>query len=112
MASEGGSYYWLWKNLFNFNQWAGCAATSTEQTVTPGTPKIGNDWLVPVGWTVHSTLWQPNGGGMFWPFATVISKGGEVAIFIRGSQTEQDWKTGGWCAGCTALPWHVTDVQM
>lgn len=94
-TSEGGTYYWLWKNLYNFNQWASCAATSTAQTFTPGTPKIGKDWLVPAGWTVHSTLWQPNGGGQYWPFATIIYKGSEVAILVRGSQTEQDWKAGG-----------------
>jgi hypothetical protein len=43
-------------------------------------------------------MWQPSGDktDKYWPFATVISKGGEVAILIRGSQTEQDWKSGGW----------------
>lgn len=87
--------YWVWRNLFNFNQWAGCAATNTPQTVTPGTP---GGWLVPAGWTVHSTLWQAGGNeksGLYWPFATVIYKGRDVAILIRGSQTEQDWRTGG-----------------
>ena len=85
--------YWMWKNLFNFNKWAGCAATNTPQDVTPGTP---GGWLVPAGWTAHSTMWQVGGtekSGRYWPFATIIHKGGEVAILIRGSQTEQDWKT-------------------
>lgn len=94
MGSEGGSYYWLFRNLLNFNMWAGCAATGSARSVTPGTHKTGGkDWKVPPGWSVHSTLWQPNGGGQYWPFATVISKGSEVVLLVRGSQTEYDWKS-------------------
>lgn len=92
MSSEGGTYYWLFRNLLNFNLWAGCAASGSAQSVTPGTPKTGKDWVVPAGWSVHSTLWQPNGGGMYWPFATIVSKGSEVVLLVRGSQTEYDWK--------------------
>lgn len=93
MGSEGGVYYWLFRNLLNFNLWASCAATGSAQSVTPGTPKTpGKDWVVPAGWSVHSTLWQPNGGGMYWPFATIASRGSEVVLLVRGSQTEYDWK--------------------
>jgi len=61
LATEGASYYWLWKNLLNFELWAGCAATNKARTVTKGIPKTGNassDWMVPPGWAVHSTQWQ------------------------------------------------------
>jgi hypothetical protein len=50
LASEGASYYWLYKNLLNFELWAGCAATNNTRTVTDGTPTTGNplfDWRVP-----------------------------------------------------------------
>lgn len=77
--------------LLNFELWAGCAATNSTRTVTPGTPKTGNasqDWMVPAGWTVHSTIWQADGGsmpgsGLNWPFATVMYQGDSVVIFVR-----------------------------
>jgi hypothetical protein len=89
LKAEGASYYWFWRNLLNFVVWSGCAATNTPQTVTLGIPKTGNasrEWFVPRGWTVHSTIWQPEGSqasGLYWPFATIIYKGDSVAIFIR-----------------------------
>lgn len=104
--------YWVWRNLHNFAQWAGCAATNTPQKVTTGTP---GGWLVPDGWTVHSTLWQAGGNdksGVYWPFATVIYKGRNVAILIRGTQTEQDAKTGGLsCCPATHELYHCHDTR-
>lgn len=89
LAREGASYAWLWKNVLNFERWSGCAATNTPQTVTAGTPVTGDptrDWLVPQGWTVHSTIWLPDGSaelGMYWPFATVIYKADSLVVLIR-----------------------------
>lgn len=89
MDTEGASYYWMYKQIHNFAQWVGCAATNVSQTMSRGTPRTGNttqDWLVPAGWTVYSTIWQPDGSeaeGLYWPFATVIYKGDSVVVLIR-----------------------------
>lgn len=92
LAAEGASYYWLFRNLLNFELWAPCAATNENRLptlTTPGTPISTNatkNWMVPPGWTVHSTIWQLDGtlaSGLFWPFATVMYKGDSVVIFIR-----------------------------
>jgi len=74
--------------VLNFEQWAGCAAANTPQTVTAGIPVTGiagKDWLVPAGWTVHSTIWLPDGSelGLYWPFATVIYNADSVAVLVR-----------------------------
>ncbi|WIA41719.1 hypothetical protein OEZ86_009064 [Tetradesmus obliquus] len=98
LATEGASAYFVWKTLLNFNLWAGCAATNTPHTVTPGVPVTGDsdkDLLLAKGWAVHSTHWQPDGAGtehngLYWPFAAVLHKAGYVIIVVRGTQTQQD----------------------
>lgn len=55
------------------------------------------DWLRPAKWIVLSTLWLRDGpqqAGVYWPFATILTKGTQLAIFIRGTETYQDWLTG------------------
>eukprot|EP00882_Tetradesmus_deserticola_P012343 GHRQ01013082.1.p1 GENE.GHRQ01013082.1~~GHRQ01013082.1.p1 ORF type:complete len:319 (+),score=51.77 GHRQ01013082.1:1236-2192(+) len=117
LNTEGPSMYWHWKNLFNFEIWAPCAATNQSRTVTPGYVRMSNpalEWLRPVGWTVVSTQWVMDGpaqSGVYWPFATVLVNKGkhfkdsqlvkqgkhstdsQLVIFIRGTETYLDWLT-------------------
>lgn len=84
--------------------WAPCAATNASKTQTSGWVRMGNsslEWLRPVGWRVLSTLWVKDGpaqAGVTWPFATVLLKGKQLVILIRGTETYADWLTGGWLA--------------
>ncbi|WIA42326.1 hypothetical protein OEZ86_008339 [Tetradesmus obliquus] len=99
LAAEGPSMYWHWKNLYNFELWAPCAATNASKTQTSGWVRMGNsslEWLRPVGWRVLSTLWVKDGpaqAGVTWPFATVLLKGKQLVILIRGTETYADWLT-------------------
>lgn len=108
VTKEGASYAWLCKNVLNFERWSGCAATNTPQTVTPGTPKTGDpqkDWMVPQGWTVHSTIWLPDGSaelGLYWPFATVIYKGRNLVVLIRCASNSSS------STPVCGLLWYVT----
>lgn len=87
-----------------------CCTHTCEQTGVPVTGNPKQDLLLSKGWTVHSTHWQPDGtgsqhNGRFWPFAAVLYKGGDVIVVVRGSQTQQDWKSGAWwCCVQTRVP--------
>eukprot|EP00882_Tetradesmus_deserticola_P011368 GHRQ01012027.1.p1 GENE.GHRQ01012027.1~~GHRQ01012027.1.p1 ORF type:complete len:319 (+),score=25.21 GHRQ01012027.1:1236-2192(+) len=132
LNTEGPSMYWHWKNLFNFEIWAPCAATNQSRTVTPGYVRMSNpalEWLRPVGWTVVSTQWVMDGpaqSGVYWPFATVLVNKGkhfkdsqlvkqgkhstdsQLVIFIRGTETYLDWLTGEPTRVCAWGAWSNT----
>jgi hypothetical protein len=56
------------------------------------------EWLRPAGWQVESTLWVPTGPAPFYttnsPIATILTKGKQMTILIRGTQTIADMLTG------------------
>jgi hypothetical protein len=85
---------------FPLQLWAPCAATNSTRTITPGWVRMSNsflEWLRPAGWRVVSTLWVKDGpaqAGVYWPFATVLLKGSQMAFLIRGTETYADWLTG------------------
>jgi hypothetical protein len=63
------------------------------------------EWMRPAVWRVVSTLWVMDGpaqAGVYWPFATVLIKGNQMAFLIRGTETYDDWLTGdvSGAAGC------------
>jgi hypothetical protein len=80
--------------------WAPCASTNETRTNTPGWVRMANssqEWMRPAGWRVVSTLWVMDGpaqAGVYWPFATVLIKGSQMAFLIRGTETYDDWLTG------------------
>jgi hypothetical protein len=72
------------------------------------------EWLWPVGWRVVSTLWVMDGpaqAGVYWPFATVLIKGNQMAFLIRGTETYDDWLTGKSCCKGRSSSCVYTDMS-
>ncbi|KAG1678060.1 hypothetical protein FOA52_000856 [Chlamydomonas sp. UWO 241] len=86
--SEGAVYFWMYRTLTSFEQWAPCMVGDNATHLNTTQP-------VPPGWETLATLWlneTANATSYFEiPFATVILNESMLVVLVKGTQTKWEW---------------------